>query len=69
MLASNSVAAAQALCETVKDPTVSPGVRCRVAGMILDRVYGKAAQPINADVGGYGNCIVVQFRGEYPVQD
>ncbi len=56
-------AAARALIALVEDPETSASVRCQAAEHILNRVYGKAAQPIDASVGGNGGPVVVTFAG------
>lgn len=56
-------AAAQTLIDVLNDPKASPKLRCQVAEMILNRVYGKAVQPIDASVGGNGDPVVIAFAG------
>lgn len=56
-------AAARALIALVEDPETSASVRCQAAEHILNRVYGKAAQPIDASVGGNGGPVIVAFAG------
>jgi hypothetical protein len=51
-LMEGSFAAAQTLCEFVNSPETPPAIRIRAAEAVLDRVYGKAAQPICAAAGG-----------------
>ena len=55
--------AARALIALVEDPETSASVRCQAAEHILNRVYGKAAQPIDASVGGNGDPVIVAFAG------
>jgi hypothetical protein len=62
LLIDGSLAAAQTLCEFVNDPKCAPGVRCQAAEILLDRVYGKASQPIGAAASG-GEPITIQLTG------
>ena len=50
MLRAATPAAARYVVSTVKDQESKPEIRLRCAEIILDRVYGKAAQPIAAEV-------------------
>jgi uncharacterized protein (UPF0147 family) len=64
MLTENSMDAARTLCAIVNDPKVPAKVRCHAAEAILDRVYGKPTQPIEA----CGKCeaIVIRLQGDAP---
>jgi hypothetical protein len=55
--------AAQELIDLMTDKKVSPRIRCEAAQAILDRVYGKAVQPIDATVEGDLRMMVVKFEG------
>lgn len=63
LLKSKSLSAANTLVELMENPKVSPKVRCQAAEVILDRVYGKAVQPIDASIGGNGDPVVIAFAG------
>ena len=63
LLKDKSLSAAQTLVQLMESPSVSPKVRAQAAEAILDRVYGKAVQPIDATVGGNGDPIMIQFMG------
>jgi hypothetical protein len=63
LLKDNTLAAAQTLIGLMNDPHVSPRIREACAEYVLDRVYGKATQPIDATVGGNGDPITFQFLG------
>jgi hypothetical protein len=63
MLADGTKESVKALCDIVSNSSISPKVRCFAAQIILDRVYGKATQPIDAIVGGRGEPVVFEFRG------
>jgi hypothetical protein len=47
LLRDNIVAASEVLVDVAKDPDVDPSVRLKAAGMILDRVLGKAPENVN----------------------
>lgn len=49
-----TVPAAKALVAIVEDEKAKPLDRIRAAEIILDRVYGKAVQPIDAELSGKG---------------
>lgn len=63
-LVNSSLEAANTLIEIMKDKRVSPKVRCDAAQAILNRVYGKAVQPIDAAAGECIEPIIVKFVGE-----
>lgn len=50
ILKSATVPAAQLLTDTMKDDTVRIELRIKCAEILLDRVLGKAVQPLTADV-------------------
>ena len=50
MLRAATPTAVQYVLDTVQDAEAKPEIRLRCAEIILDRVYGKAAQPIAAEV-------------------
>lgn len=41
----------------------APNICYRMAKVILNRVFGKAVQPIDATVGGNGDPVVIAFAG------
>lgn len=43
--------AAALLVQMLEDPTTQPKLRLQAAETVLDRVYGKASQPIEGSVG------------------
>jgi hypothetical protein len=47
LLRDNIVAATEVLVDVAKDTDVDPSVRLKAAGMILDRVLGKAPENVN----------------------
>lgn len=63
LLIDASPTAARALIQLAEDPNTSPNVRCQAAEHILNRVYGKTTQPIDASVGGSGDQVIVAFAG------
>lgn len=61
MLKSATVEAAELLISTVKDPHVQISYRIDAAKEILNRVYGKPTQPLDADVD---TTIRIMLEGE-----
>jgi hypothetical protein len=47
MLKASSLDAARLLVETINNPQAKPELRVRCAETVLDRVYGKAVQPLD----------------------
>lgn len=61
MLKAATPEAAGLLIATMKDSAVKPELRISCANEILNRVYGKATQPID---GAVDNHIVITLTGE-----
>lgn len=60
MLKAAAPDAAQLLIDTINDEQVTRSLRIEAAKVLLDRVYGKAAQPIE----GVDNKIEIVLAGE-----
>ena len=52
MLKAATVPAAQLLADVISDPTAKTELRIDAARTVLDRVYGKAVQPIDGSIQG-----------------
>lgn len=52
MLLAAAPDAVRLLIETMNNASVQPKIRVRCAEIVLDRVYGKAPQPIEAEMNG-----------------
>ena len=52
MLQAATPAAVQLLVDTIDDKEARLDLRVRCAELVLDRVYGKATQPIEGDLSG-----------------
>lgn len=61
MLKAATTDAAGLLIACIKDDKCKMDIRIKAATEILDRVYGKATQPIDGKVD---NTVIVQFVGE-----
>jgi hypothetical protein len=59
-----SLTAFKTLVELMENPKTPAKTRCDAAQAILDRAYGKAVQPIDAQIDGGGGAIVIAFTGQ-----
>lgn len=64
MLKSAAPGAVQSVIDLATSPDAPPRERLAAALGILERLYGKALQPIDADIGGTAGVIVVQLQGD-----
>lgn len=58
-----TIDAAELLCGILRDPSCDVKLRVHAAELILDRVFGKSAQPIDAALGAPEGPVVFEFRG------
>lgn len=63
ILRSAAPGCARALVEMAADTALTPRERCMAIEAVLDRVYGKASQPIEANLGDK-NAVVITFAGK-----
>lgn len=61
MLKAAAPEAVKLLTDTMNDPTAKADLRVRCAETVLDRVYGKATQPIE---GSMDNHIEIVLKGD-----
>lgn len=56
--------AAKALLDVLDDPKAQQRDKIRAAEIVFERLYGKAVQPIDADINGGAGVLLVQLQGK-----
>jgi hypothetical protein len=68
LLADATPDAVRTIIDMASNPKTPPRERLAAAMGIMERMYGKAVQPIDADISGDVRAIVVQFVGDLAAQ-